>query len=234
MISPRKATAIAERAIAYRSMRVCTRAVYDMETGACLEWEGYGYTGPIARCGGGPSAAQTNAANSQANLTNQLSNTFGQQEQFLQAQQNKVNPFYTQLMSQGSPYYANQTDAMSGNTAQAFAPAKQQLEKQLAQGNNALPSGFATQARTDLAANQARAFDQNLQTAQQQNLATRQAGAAGLLGQAQIANPTAYSGQALSGNQSIMNAPLASPGLGGLLGGLAGGALSAIPFIAWF
>jgi hypothetical protein len=180
--------------------------------------------------GGGPSQAQTNAANAQAGLTNQLSNVFGTQEAFQQAQQNKVNPFYTQLMQQGSPYYANQTDALSGNTAQAFAPAKAQLEQQLRQGNNALPSGFATQARSDLAANQARAFDQNLQQAQQQNLATRQAGAAGLLGQAQIANPTAYSGQAISGNQSIMNAPLASPGLGGLLGGALGGAMSAIHF----
>lgn len=122
------------------------------------------------------------------------------------------------------------TDAMSGNVAQAFAPAKSQLERSLGQNANALPSGFATGARTDLASNQARAFDQSLQGAQQQNLATRQGGAAGLLGQAQIANPTAYSGQALQGNQSIMQAPLASPGLGGLLGGLAGGLASAIPF----
>ena len=180
--------------------------------------------------GGGPSAAQNNAAQSQANLTDQLSKTFGQQFQFQQNQQNKVNPFYTQLMQQGSPYYNNQTDALSGTTAQAFAPAKAQLEQQLGQGGSSLPNGFATQARSDLAAQQARTFDANLQGVQQQNLATRQAGAAGLLGQALIANPTAYSGQALQGNQSIMNAPLASPGLGGLLGGLAGGLASALPF----
>lgn len=180
--------------------------------------------------GGGPSQQQKNAAQSQANLTNELGKDFGQQFQFQQAQQQKVNPFETQLMNQGSPYYANQIDAMSGNNAQAFAPAKAQLERSLGQNANALPSGFATGARTDLAANQARAFDQNLQGAQQKNLATRQSGAAGLLGQAQIANPTAYSGQALQGNQSILQAPLASPGLGGLLGGLAGGLASAIPF----
>jgi hypothetical protein len=180
--------------------------------------------------GGGPSQAQNNAAQSQADLTNTLSPIFKQQEQFKEDQQNAVNPFYRGLMQQGNPYYANQTDAMSGNTAQAFAPAKAQLERSLGQNANALPSGFATGARTDLASNQARAFDQSLQGAQQQNLATKQAGAAGLLGQAQIANPTAYSGQALQGNSSIMNAPLASPGLGGLLGGLAGGLASAIPF----
>jgi hypothetical protein len=133
-------------------------------------------------------------------------------------------------MNQGNPYFANQTDPMAGNVAQSFAPARAQLEQSLKQGANALPSGFAEQARTDLATKQAQAFDQNLQGAQQQNLATKQAGAAGILGQAQIANPTAYSGQAIQGNQSIMQAPLASPGLGGLLGGLAGGLASKIPF----
>lgn len=180
--------------------------------------------------GGGPSQAQKNAAQSQADLTKQLTGDFGQQFQFQQAQQQKVNPFETQLMNQGDPYFANQRDALSGNTAQAFAPAKAQLERSLGQNANALPSGFATGARTDLASNQARAFDQGLQGAQQRNLATRQSGAAGLLGQAQIANPTAYSGQGLAGNQSIMQAPLAAPGLSGLLGGLAGGLSSAIPF----
>lgn len=125
---------------------------------------------------------------------------------------------------------ANLTDAMSGNTAQAFAPAKAQLERSLGQNANALPSGFATGARSDLAAQQGRAFDQSLQGAQGANLQAKQQGAAGLLGQAQIANPTAYSGQATAGNQAVMNAPLAKPGLSGLLGGLAGGMASAIPF----
>lgn len=180
--------------------------------------------------GGGPSQQQQDAATAQANMTNQLSSDFGQQFAFQQAQQNKANPFYTQLMNQGSPYYANQVDALSGATAQAFQPAKAQLERSLGQNANALPSGFAQQARTDLAAQQARAYDSNLVGAQQQNLNTRLGGAAGLLGQAQIANPTAYSGQAISGNQSIMNAPLASPGLGGLLGGIGGGLASAMPF----
>lgn len=180
--------------------------------------------------GGGPSPQQTAAANSQTALNNQLGATFGKQEAFSEAQQNKANPFYTGLLNNGNPYFANQTDALSGNTAQAFAPAKAQLEQSLGQNANALPSGFATGARTDLASNQARAFDSQLSGAQQGNLAAKQQGAAGLLGQAQIANPTAYSGQATAGNSAVMNAPLAKPGLGGLLGGLAGGLASAIPF----
>lgn len=180
--------------------------------------------------GGGPSRAQENAANSQANLNNQLGAAFGRQEAFSENQQNKVNPFYTQRMQGGLPYYNNLTDAASGTTAQAFQPARQQLEQSLAQNANALPSGFATGARTDLASQQARAFDSQLQNAMGANEMAKQQGASGLLGQAQIANPTAYSGQATQGNNAIMNAPLAKPGLGGLLGGLAGGLASAISF----
>jgi hypothetical protein len=133
-------------------------------------------------------------------------------------------------MNNGLPYMANLTDAAGGDVAQAFAPQKAALQQQLNQGGNALPNGFAQQARTDLGAKQAQAYDQQLQSAQGANLQAKMQGASGLLGQAQIANPTAYSGQAISGNQSIMQAPLASPGLGGLLGGLAGGLASAIPF----
>ena len=180
--------------------------------------------------GGGPSSEQKAAAKSQADLNNQLGSAFTRQEQFSEAQQNKVNPFYTQRMNQGLPYYNNLTDAASGTTAQAFAPARAQLEQQLGQSANALPSGFAMGARTDLASQQARAFDQQLQNAMGANEMAKQQGASGLLGQAQIANPTAYSGQATQGNNALMNAPLASPGLGGLLGGLAGGLVSKIPF----
>jgi hypothetical protein len=180
--------------------------------------------------GGGPSEQQQQAANSQTALNKQLSDTFGKQEAFSEAQQNKANPFYTQTLKQGLPYYSQLIDAAGGDTATAFAPARAQLEQTLKQGGNALPSGFATGARTDLAGQQGRAFDQSLQGAQGAQFQAKQQGAAGLLGQAQIANPTSYSGQATSGNSSVMNAPLAKPGLGGLIGGLAGGLASAIPF----
>lgn len=180
--------------------------------------------------GGGPSQEQKDAAASQAALDSQLGKDFGQQYAFMQSQQTKANPFYTSLMNNGLPYMANLTDAAGGNVAQAFQPAKAQLNQQLGQAGMNLPSGYAQQARTDLATQQAKAFDQQLQQAQGANLQAKMQGASGLLGQAQIANPTAYSGQAISGNQSIMQAPLASPGLGGLIGGIAGGLASAIPF----
>lgn len=180
--------------------------------------------------GGGPSQQQKDAATAQTNLDTQLGKDFGTQFAFQQAQQEKANPFYTSLMNNGLPYYSNLMDQASGTNAQAFAPARAQLEKTIRQNANALPSGFATGARTDLAADQARSFDSSLVNNMGANLQARQQGAAGLLGQAQIANPTAYSGQAISGNQSVMNAPLASPGLGGLLGGIGGGLASALAF----
>jgi len=180
--------------------------------------------------GGGPSQQQKDAAASQASLNNQLGQAFSQNEAFKEKQQQAVNPFYTSMMKDGLPYFSALTDAGAGTTAQAFQPARAQLERTLGQQANALPSGFADQARTDLSAQQARAFDQQMQGNLGANFAAKQAGASGLLGQAQVANPLGYAGAATQGNQAVMTAPLASPGLGGLLGGLAGGLASAIPF----
>lgn len=180
--------------------------------------------------GGGPSQEQKDAATSQANLNNQTGAAFTRQQQFAEDQQKKVNPFYTNMMQNGLPYMNNMTDAISGNTARAFAPARGQLEQQLGQQQNALPSGFATGARTDLASNQAQAFDQQLQGAQAANFQAKQQGAAGLVGQQQVANPLGYAGATTQGNNAIMQAPLAKPGLGGLLGGIAGGLASKMPF----
>lgn len=210
-------------------MRIATKVVIDIETGKVVSRETYEYLGPVVLCGGGPSAEQKAAAQSQANMTNQMANVFGKQEAFSEAQQNKVNPFFTNMMNNGLPYFSAMTDAQSGLNARAFAPAKAQLEKQLGTSMG-LPNGFATQARTDLASNQARSYDQQLLAALQAQQQAKQQGAAGLLGQQQIANPLGYGSAALQGNQSIMQAPLASPGIGGLLGGIAGGLASAIPF----
>ena len=176
--------------------------------------------------GGGPSSEQKAAASAQANLTNQLGATAAREQQFKENQQNAVNPFYTSMMNNGLPYYNALTDAQSGTTAQAFAPARAQLYRSLG-AQNGLPNGFREGALTDLNSQQARAFDSSLQNVLGQNFAAKQSGASGLLGQAQIANPLGYYSGALQGNQSIMQAPLAKPGIAGVLGGLAGGAMSA-------
>lgn len=180
--------------------------------------------------GGGPDKRQTQAADSQAALNDELTKILGSQEALKESGQRAANTVFGQMALRGDPYFQNKTDAASGTTAAAFAPARAQLERSLGQNANSLPSGFATGARTDLSALQGRAFDSQLQGAMDSNQATKERGAAGLLGQAQVANPTSYASIASSGNSSIMGAPLAKPGLGGLLGGLAGGLASAIPF----
>lgn len=177
--------------------------------------------------GGGPSQSQQNAANAQANLANQEGAAAQQALQFQQAQQNKVNPFYTQMMNKGLPYMNQLTDASSGITARAFAPARAQLYQQLG-SQQGLPSGYRDQALTDLNTQQAQAFDQQLQGALGANFGAQQAGASGLLGQAQIANPQSFFQGAAGANSSIMNAPLQSPGFGGALGGALGGVASVL------
>lgn len=179
--------------------------------------------------GGGPSAEQKAAASSQANLTNQLAGVANRQQDFFEKQQNTVNPFYLSRMQNGLPYMNQLTDSSSGLTARAFAPARQALLQRLGT-QQGLPSGFREQALTDLDSQQAQSFDQQLLQAQQMNEAAKAGGAAGLMGQAQMANPMGYYGGAMGGNQSIMQAPLQRPGIGGLLGGVAGGLASAIPF----
>lgn len=176
--------------------------------------------------GGGPSKEQNAAAQSQANLTAQLGKTADRQEQFSETQQNKVNPFYTDRMTNGLPYANQLFDAAGGSSARAFAPARADLLRQIG-GSSGLPSGFKQQALTDLNSQQARQYDQDLVGALGANDQAKQQGASGLLGQAQIANPTAYYQGALGGNSSIMNANLRKPGIAGLLGGIAGGAASA-------
>lgn len=179
--------------------------------------------------GGGPSSEQKQAAASQANLTNQLSGIAGRSQDFLEKQQNKVNPFYQSRMDNGLPYMNALTDAQGGVTARAFAPMQADLMRRLG-SQQGLPSGFREGAISDLNEAQGQAYSQNLINALGANEQAKQAGASGLLGQAQLANPQGYFGQAMQGNSSIMGAPLQRPGMAGVLGGLAGGLASAIPF----
>lgn len=179
--------------------------------------------------GGGPSVEQKQAASSQANLTNQLASTANRQQDFFEGQQKLAQPFFQSRMDNGNPYFNAQTDATSGLTAQAFAPARADLLRSLGTQSN-LPSGFKQQAMTDLDSQQAHAFDQNLLGALQDQESAKRFGAGGITNQQQLANPTGYYSGAMQGNQSIMQAPLQRPGVMGLIGGLAGGAAGAMGF----
>ena len=179
--------------------------------------------------GGGPSPEQKAAAASQANLTNQLAGVANRNQDFVEKQQAKVNPFYGSLMDNGPDYSTAALDYAGGTNARAYAPAKADLVRRLG-ASNGLPSGYRDQALTDFDENRAQGYDQSLTSILADRQAAKERGAAGLMGQAQQANPLGYYGAAQGGNQSILNASsLRRPGIGGIIGGVLGGAASAIP-----
>lgn len=215
-------------------MWVTTKAVYQMNDAGDYElvsMEGYEYEGPVAMCGGGPSDSQKQAAASQAQLNQQDMQTQQQMLQMYKDQYAKVNPFETNRMNNGLPYFNALTDYTNGTNAQAFKPAYAALSQRIS-ANGALPSGFGQQLTSDLDAQKARSFDSGMTNNLALNDTAKTNAAAALVGQQQLSNPLGWSQAVTQGNSAIMNAPLASPGIGGMLGGMAGAALSnpAIPF----
>ena len=202
-------------------MRITTKAVYDIESGKLLEWEGFEYSGPMEMAGGGPSPEQKNAAASQARLTDQIGRTAQQNEDYTEAQRNKTTPFYTDLMTNGPSYFPAAMDYSSGINARAYAPAKAALVKRLGTSNG-LPSGYRDQALTDFDEARAQGYDGSLMSLLADRQAAQERGAAGIMGEAQQANPLGYYSAAEGGNTSIMQAPLQRPGFAGTLGALIG------------
>lgn len=207
-------------------MRITTKAVYDIESGKLLDWEGYEYSGPLEMCGGGPSSEQNAAAKSQANLTNQLAGVAAQNENYTEAQRNRTTPFYNNQMNNGPDYTPAALDFASGTNAKAFAPARADLMRRLGM-QTGLPGGYRDQATTDFDSARARGFDQGIAQVLADRQAARERGAAGLMGEAQQANPLGYYQGAMQGNSSIMSANLRRPGIAGVLGGLTSSGLNA-------
>lgn len=172
--------------------------------------------------GGGPDQAQKNQEQAQANLANQEGAAAGRAEKFSEDQQAKVNPFYSDMMAHGPSYYDTATDYASGVNAKAYAPAKAALLQRLGTSTG-LPSGSRDQALTDFDEQRAQGYDGSLMGLLQDRQATQERGASGLIGQAQVANPTGLYSGAASGNQVVMNTPRA-PGFSGTLGALIGAA----------
>lgn len=187
----------------------------------------HAYEGPWELCGGGPSAEQKAAAASQGRLSDQLGATAAQQEAYMEAQRNKTTPFYTDLMKNGPAYTDQALDFSGGTNAQAFAPEKANLMRRLGDSTG-LPSGSREQSISDFENRRALGYDNSLMSIRADQQAAKERGAAGLMGEAQQANPLGYYQGAMGGNSSIMNANLRRPGIGGVLGGLAGGGLNAV------
>lgn len=180
--------------------------------------------------GGGPSPAQNAAAASSSNLSNQEGQAMNTAEQRETSAYNQIQPYATSRLNNGLPFYANLQDYSGGPSAQAYAPAKAAIMRRYGSMGSAAPSGSEQQNLTNLDAQRSNAFDSQLVNNQMLNETAKNNAAAMLTGQQQLANPMGWAGAQSNTNSSIMNAPLASQGLGGLFGGLAGGALSAIPF----
>ena len=141
-----------------------------------------------------------------------------------------VNPFYTNEMNNGLPFFNQLTDYNTGTISRAYAPQEGALNRSLTRFGS-LPSGFATAARSDLAARKAATFDDALKQALYANFQAKQQGAQGLTGLAQIYNPLqAYSGSSASATPVMQPLQAAPNPWMGVLGGAVQGAASAIPW----
>lgn len=199
-----------------------------MNTGVTLEHEFYEYDGPVALCGGGPSQQQKDAAASQAKLADTETAQAGKSSAIQDAIYGQIAPMATARMQNGLPYAGQLLDYAGGNTARAYAPARAALARQLG-STGGLPSGFKTAAMADLNENAAQNFDANIKGAQDQNDQAKIQGAQILTGQQSTYNPLGYYQAAGTSNNSIMQAPLQSPGWQGVIGGIAGGVAQANP-----
>jgi hypothetical protein len=206
-------------------MRITKKAVFDMESGRLLEWEGYEYQGPLELCGGGPSASQKRAAAQTERTAAEQLALARQMNAREQEQYDAIKPYAFSRLQGGLPFFGALTDYGSGTNARAFAPAKTALLQRLGSFQG-LPSGFREQALSDFDAARARGFDENLTQALFANEQAKSEAARLLTGQQQIANPLGYFGGAQQGYNNILQAQsLVRPGIAGLLGGLANTAL---------
>ncbi|HEY1965412.1 MAG TPA: hypothetical protein VGG59_10800 [Acidobacteriaceae bacterium] len=179
--------------------------------------------------GGGPSGQQKNqAAEGLAGTASTSASNQQQQYNQMAANQQAATGFYRNQMQNGLPFYRNLTDYNAGNVAQAFAPQRAQMLRQIGTYSN-LPSGYRDALMTNLNAQQGRTFDSSLTQAMMANEMAKQQGAAGMQGQQQLAGNMAlgYGNMGAGANQALLQAPQRS-GIGGMLGGLAGAGLGAL------
>lgn len=191
-------------------MRISTRVVIDIETGEVLSCESHEYSGPIARACGGPSQQQQQAANNQLALSQQMAAEYAPAAASEASLVNNLNdaftssqsltqPFYSNLLKNGLPYFNQESDYSSSALGQQEAAAQGRLKASMASGGTNLPSGYADQLSNDLSTNYGEAFDNNMLNLLQQNESAKMAGAQGL-------NPIGYASTAAGANSGLLNA----------------------------
>lgn len=194
-------------------MRVTKRVIFDIRTGLELFRESFNYEGPVESCCGGPSQQQKTAAASQQ----QLSDAELAQYNLYSSQ---VDPFYEQTLSQGLPYFNQESQYGTSDIGQQITQAKANEAGKLGGFGSALPSGFAEQENADIGIGGAQAFDQNMMSLLSQNFAAKMAAAQGM-------NPQAPAATAAGANTSIMQAPLQNNFWGNLISGIVQGSAQA-------
>ena len=211
-------------------MKITTKAVFDIASGELLDWEGFDYEGPLELAGGGPSNTQKQAQQQQLQNAQQEGALANQSAGKFNTFTGEVAPFYQMEQKNGLPFYNNLNDFASGTSARAYAPVRADFLRRTA-SMGSLPSGSKAAGINDINEAQARDFDSTLIQNMMANFATKQAGAAGTTGLAQIVNPAAFYGgstQAATGATQPLQ-PAFNPWMG-VLGGAVQGATSALPF----
>jgi len=178
----------------------------------------------------------------QANFTNTLMQSykqqFGQQSQILSFLTGKLQPMINNPTGFSPEALTAMRTGATENTATSYGQAEQALHAQeAARGGNGLPSGVDAQLEAENA-NQGAALNaqsQNQITLQNEQLKQQNYWNAvnALSGNAAQYNPTGYAGQATSGSEAVGNLGTAyknsqSSQLLGALGGIAGGAGTAL------
>jgi hypothetical protein len=191
------------------------------------DWYEYPDDAPVDLCGGGPSQSQKDAAAAQATLAKTQAATATQNNTEQQQMYNDIRPLGTGMMKNGLPFMNALTDFSNGTTALSALPARASLLRSIGGNSSAQPNGFKTGALADFDSNLANNFDSNMSNALMANQNAKLQGANILAGQQGVLNPLGWSGASSGSNNSIMNAPLATPSpLGPIAGalGAAGGA----------
>lgn len=178
--------------------------------------------------GGGSAPEVERGAHAQEALNRQTTAAGGQMLGRFNNLYGQITPFATSRMKSGLPFFNSMMDYSSGTNAQAFQPAYGALNRRLA-SMGPMPSGFRTQAFTDLDAQKARSYDEQLRNNLLMNEAAKTQGAGMLMSEQDRMNPLGWTNAATQGNQVVMGTP-ASPGVGGMLGGAFMGGLSRMPF----
>lgn len=171
--------------------------------------------------GGGPSQEQKDAATRQAAAEEKTAATQQQMLDIYNKGYNEIEPFATDRLKNGLPFYNDMIDYAGGENARAYQPARARLMRTIS-SMGPLPSGSAQQTLADFEAKRARDFDSSLQNTALINDQAKVQGAGLITGQQAGANPLGWTNAQTQQNSSIMNAPLQSPGLAGPILGAVG------------